>query len=206
MMVFITAYFLGMAAAIPMGPVGSLLLRVRQERWYACLASILALDLVLAFLALMTSNVFIKVSSAPLARLLSGVFLLVFAVHGLVRQTKNKNVRKKHSEASVKRVVTMAAANPGTYLMVASAFFFLDMHVFEELWLKWLVLGALSLGSISWYHLVRHFFLKQSAKFQHRFEKIIFLVIAASGVFTLVNVLAHDPHLAELFSKLNKFS
>lgn len=194
--VLITAYFLGMAAAIPVGPVGSLLLRIPDRKWFACLGSLLVLDLVVAFAILTASELFLKITSTPMAKIASGLFLLIFSLQGLIRQRQHRNKVKVKSESKVRQVVAVATANPGTYLMMASAFLFLNMAAAAVFWEKLLILAVLSVGSLTWYHLVRHIFLKQSAVFQYRFERIIYLVIGAAGAGALFTALGREAKAA----------
>lgn len=185
--ILITAYFLGMAATIPMGPVGSLLLRVPSKKWFRALLALWLIDVVISFFALLSTDPFLKISSSPHAKLVSSLFLLGFALQGFIKQ-KPPVTNSNHRTTSVRKVVTVALANPGTYLMVGSAFIFLDLSSLRSLPEKWLTLAFLSFGAVSWYHFVRFVFRKKNAMFQYRFERLIYVVIGAIGGFSLVAI------------------
>jgi hypothetical protein len=183
-----SAYFLGMAAAIPMGPVGTLLLRVSSKKWALCLLSLLLLDLTIAAAIISISEVFLMITAAPMVKIASGVFLVFFAINGILKNKKQVVTSQPAAEPSIKKILGVCVANPGTYLLMASAFLFLEMSSLTSATSQWLVLASLSLGAVTWYHLVRQVFLKQSKKVQLRFEKVLLLFIAALGVFTALPI------------------
>ncbi|HVJ64097.1 MAG TPA: C45 family autoproteolytic acyltransferase/hydrolase [Bdellovibrionota bacterium] len=192
------AYFLGMAVAVPMGPVGTRLLRIPDRKWYRCLAMMLSLDLALATLLVLASEAFLSVTSHPWAKLLSGLFLIGFALHGLSKRKPEVGLEMVEHPATIRGVLSLALANPGTYLLMASAFLFFDMSASTSFALRWLTLAALSLGAISWYHVVRTIFVRQSPRIQFRIERALFVVVGTLGAFTFFTSLSKVAHASSL--------
>lgn len=191
------AFLWGMAAAIPMGPVGTLLLRVPARRWLACLAALFVLDLSLASGALLLADSFLAITSSGITRFLAGAFLLIFAIRGLRRQKKcSVDSPQKFSTVTIFKVLTVAASNPGTYLMIASAFVFMSGAQNDSFGFRLGIMAALSLGAVCWYHLVRMVFLKQSAQVQLKIERVLFMVVGLIGTFTLLASLGHNAQAA----------